>query len=57
MSSDCTGIEAYYDEEEKEMIRTQLREANRLALEAAMRHGVKVNPRVAAIKAAARQTS
>ena len=56
MSSDCTGIEAYYDEEEKEMIRTQLREANRLALEAAMRHGVKVNPRVAAIKAAARQS-
>jgi hypothetical protein len=41
-----------YTDEEKESIRAQLREANRLAREEVIKRGVKVHPRVAAIKAA-----
>ena len=39
-----------YTETEKELIRAQLREGIGLAHEAALKRGIKVHPRVAAIK-------
>lgn len=42
-----------YTDEEKDLIREQLREGNRLAREVAIKRGIKVHPRIAAIKAAA----
>jgi hypothetical protein len=53
VSNDNGGWGGEYTEEEKELIRTQLREGNRRALEVAIKRGVKVHPRVAAIKARA----
>lgn len=44
-------MSAEYTEAEKDLIRAQLREGNRIAREEAIRRGVKVHPRVAAIKA------
>jgi hypothetical protein len=42
-----------YTDEEKALIRAQLREGNRLARETALKRGVTVHPRVAEIKARA----
>lgn len=40
-----------YTEEEKALIREQLREANRLAREVVKRRGIKLHPRIASIRA------